>query len=350
MRLRTTLVLILAAISIGVVAWINPFKSQGEFRELKPWFYQIAWEDIEAIKVNFGGAEGSFVKVHTSAWAFEDPEGIPPSHDRWSGIQYLLSGPKTQRDLSSTSIIIDDLAQYGLDDPATVVFVGLTEGRSLEFRLGDVTPNGFEHYGQVIGFPQLFLVADAWGDVLARLITDPPLPKWYIKRDPVSIVELNLSLEGSPDQDAPVLQFEQEDEIWSVAAQQEGIDPIPVDLERWAQIMPLLSGPTEVKVAVPFLADRDYTPYGITEDSKAVELRFSWISDKGTRFVDGVLFTLGDKAEDGRWYYARAEGSEIWKPVLLVDAQWADTLFGLFDDIPYGQVAEPQASAAGGES
>ena len=348
MRLRTTLVLVLAAIAVAVVAYINPFKSPAEFRELKPWFYQIAWEDIESIKVNLRGQEGSFVKVDPSAWAFTDPEGIPPSNDRWSGIQYLLSGPKTQRDLTSTSIIIEDLAQYGLDDPATVVDIGLTQGRSLEFRLGDVTPNGFEHYGQVIGFPQLFLIADAWGDVLGRLVTEPPLPKWYIKRDPVSIVELNLSLEGSPDEAPAVLQFKQEDDIWSVDSRSEGAEPIPVDPDRWAQFMPLLSGPTEIKVAVPFLADRDYSPYGITEDSRAIELRFSWISEKGTRFVDGVLFTLGDKAEDDRWYYGRAEGSDIWKPVLLVDAQWADKLFGLFDDIPYGQVSEPQASADSG--
>ena len=116
----------------------------------------------------------------------------PPDHDRWGGIDFILGGPQTRRDLSETTIIIEDPAEYGLDNPHTVVTIGLTLDRFVQFNLGNKTTDGNHHYGQVTGFPQLFLIADSWGDVIGRLASEPPYPKWFVQRAPQSIDDVHI--------------------------------------------------------------------------------------------------------------------------------------------------------------
>ena len=176
MNWKLTAALVFVAAAIGVVAYINPFAGHEEPRENSPWFYQVSFDDIVGIEVKSGENVERFSKNDKGAWVIDRLGDIPPSHTRWGGIVLLVSGPQTRRDFSTVRPTIDDPAQYGLDDPGLVVRIGLTGDRLLEFRLGDRTTDRKHHYGQVIGFPQLFLIADSWGEVLARLANEPPRP------------------------------------------------------------------------------------------------------------------------------------------------------------------------------
>jgi hypothetical protein len=347
MNLKTTALLILVATAVGVVVILNPFK-QGEAKENKsPWFYQVSEDDIQTISINHQGENVKFRKVANYTWAFEGPGDIPPDHVRWGGIPLLLSGPGTKRDLTAVQPTIDNPAQYGLDDPNTIVDVGLTANRQIQFRLGDKTTDGGHHYGQVVGFPDLFLIASTWGDVISRLAKEPPLPKWAVERAPKTIDELNIYYGNPSLETTPMLSFSQDFETskWSVQYFYEDEEPTPVDPERWKDIFPLVNGPDNITVAVPSVEDRDYVPWGITDDSKAIEIRFSGLTDSGTRFTDGVLLRLGNKTEDGRYYYAKSESNYSRQPVLNLDAQWVDTVLNLRDDIPYGEKPEPEEPA-----
>ena len=51
MNIKITISLILIALVIGVVVYINPFKSEEVFVEESPWFYQVAKEDIIGVKI-----------------------------------------------------------------------------------------------------------------------------------------------------------------------------------------------------------------------------------------------------------------------------------------------------------
>ena len=46
---------------------------------------------------------------------------------------------------------------------------------------------------------------------------------------------------------------------------------------------------------------------------------------------------IGDKTEDGQYYYATAASDHSVTPVLKLDRNWTDTMFGLLDDVPYGE-------------
>ena len=72
----------------------------------------------------------------------------------------------------------------------------MTSG-TLEIRLGGLTSDGSHQYGQIDRSPNVYLVDSSWGEVLARLAEDPPLPKWYVERDLEDVVGLNLYAEGS---------------------------------------------------------------------------------------------------------------------------------------------------------
>jgi hypothetical protein len=92
----------------------------------------------------------------------------------------------------------------------------------------------------------------------------------------------------------------------------------------------------EISVAVPWVADRDYSPWGITENSTAIEIRFTGKTDSGTTFTDGVLLLLGDKTEDEQFYYAKNQTTYSIQPVLQLNADWVDTVLEFGNDIPYG--------------
>ena len=344
MNWKFTVALVIVAVAIGAVAYINPFEQEEERAAKSPWFYQVSFDDIIHIKVRSGDNVESFTKIGEGSWVFDRLEGIPPSHLRWGGIVLLLSGPQTRRDFSTVRPVIDDPAQYGLDDPGLIVNLGLTGDRDLEFRLGDKTTDGNHNYGQVIGFPQLFLIADLWGDVLGRLAHEPPVPKWWETRDPETIVEVNI-VQGTPGKmDSPYLRVQQKDGEWFARHFTHDTANRPLDEEVWtSEYLPLIGGPGNIMVEEYRVRDRDYADWGIDQDGLSIEIRFSGLTERGTKYTDGVLFLIGDKTSDGSAYFAVPPSDQSLVPVVLLDAAWTDKMFGLVEDVPYAE--EPAAQS-----
>ena len=335
MNLKPTLIMVALALAAGVVVIFNPLAQEEDEEPAAPWFYRVPPEDIETIEVTHDGRSVKFVRTVSRTYVFEDPEGVPASDTRFGGIPLLVSGPRAKRDLTVAEGAIGSRSQYGLDDPGTIVQVGLAGGRDLEFRLGRKTSDGRHHYGEVVGLPQLYLIASSWGDVLARLVTEPPFPRWYVERSPETIVEVNLYLGDPEDGATPHLGFRQEGGEWSVRTGQNDAEARPLDAQRWAEILPLLGRPTTISVAVPPMGDRSHAAFGITGDSSVIEIRFQSETERGTEFIDALALRIGGKTPDNRGYYAMVLGDEREPPVLRVDATWAETLLGLFDDVPY---------------
>ncbi len=344
MNWKFTVALIIIAAAIGAVAYINPFAGEEERAAKDPWFYQVSFDDIIHIKVRSGDNVESFTKIGEGSWVFDNLEGIPPSHQRWGGIVLLLSGPQTARDFSTVRPIIDNPAEYGLDDPGLIVNIGLTGERELEFRLGDETPDGNHTYGQVIGFPQLFLIADLWGEVLARLANEPPVPKWWETRDPETISEVNIVLGEPGKMDSPYLRIQNKDGEWFARHFSHDADNRPLDEEMWtSEYKNLMGGPGDIEVEEYRVRDRDYVDWGIDPDYLSIEIRFSGLTDRGTKYTDGVLFLLGNKTEDGEHYYAIPATDQTLAPVVLLDAAWADKMFDLVDNVPYAEESSAQS-------
>lgn len=345
MNWKATVILVVIALGVAVVAYINPFQGDEEKKDDPPWFYQVAMDDIISIEVFHDGNAGRFKKVPPHAWVIDNPDEVPPDHVRWGGIVLLVSGPQTSRDFSTVRATVEDPAQYGLDDPKLVVEVGLTADRHLEFVLGDETADGSFTYGQVTGFPQLFLIADSWGKVLARLADEPPIPKWYVKRDPADIEEVTIYMGVKNAVEGPLLRLQQEDGEWFAKNLDTDEKNRSLDTEKWAQFIPMMAGPPDIQVESPRIEGRDYTQWGIEDDNRSIEIRFSGETDRGTRFIDGILYLLGDRTEDDRHYFATSASDMIAGPVLKLDAQWIDSMYELFDNLPYAESENAKAGS-----
>lgn len=345
MNWKFTVALIAVAAAVAAVAVVNPFERTEEREPADPWFYQVSFDDIISIEIYAGENSETFSKNERGEWVIDRLDDIPPSHMRWGGIVLLLSGPQTRRDFSTVRPVIDDPAEYGLDDPHLVVKLGLTADRSLEFRLGDETPDGEQHYGQVVGFPQLFLITSIWGEVLARLANETPTPKWWEYRDPETVAEVNIytgKVENAEGKvvEGPYLRLQNEDGAWmarlfaAVGGDEEGNRPL--DSEKMEPYLPLLGGPGGFRVEEYRVRDRDYADWGISnEGGRSVEIRFSGRTERGTKFTDGVLFLIGDETPDGESRYALPAAESALSPVLRIDAEWTDAMFDLAANVPY---------------
>ncbi|MDA1188953.1 MAG: hypothetical protein O2854_04660 [Chloroflexi bacterium] len=334
MSLRTTFVLIAIGIAVAIVAYINPFQSAPEVKEDAPWFYTVSEDDILQISVRHRDQQISFGRDDEGFWEFEGLTGVGPTHRRWGGMVLILTGPQTRRLLQTE---IKAPAQYGLDNPETTVNVTLKNGRTIEVSLGDKTTDGTNHYGQVAGYDDLFLITSGWGNVLTRLVTEPPFPEWFVSRNYNDMVELSIIRSTHHGGNDSWLQFKLRNSEWQVQRFSLDTKPTPVDVARWTEEgLPLLNGPNELLVHDPHV--NDFTPYGIFEKSSGIHLRFEGVSQRGTAYEDGIVYRIGSKTPDGNYYYARTEEGNIEQPVLLLDAAWVDAVFALDVDVPYGGV------------
>ena len=111
MNIKLTISLIGLAVIAIIVYLVNPFSREEEKKIPEPWFYQVHVDDMTSIHIDHEDETASFVKTKSDSWAFDMPELIPPDHNRRGGIDFILGGPQTRRELSETKIIIEDASE-----------------------------------------------------------------------------------------------------------------------------------------------------------------------------------------------------------------------------------------------
>ena len=347
--------ILLALISVGVFNYFNSNQTE-EVSIDPPWFYQVSMDDINFIEVTKKKQTVGFYKNTDRTWSFVNPKGIPPSYERWGGVTLLLSGPQTQRLLVADKV--DDPAQYGLDDPNLIINFDLIGGRNLRLKLGDATSDFKHYYCQINDFEELFIISSMWNDVLGDLVTDLPYPKWYVKRNPKDMVGIAIYKGDIESQSTPAKKFEtKNNKDWyfmdltqsendstdtltqapgtSYAAFFKTSEKIELDQDLWSEKQYLTAGPSKIEVAQSYASEpEDYAKFGINNGGNAIELRFNSSSQKGTEFIDGILLKIGDKTEDGKFYYGYFENNEFVRPVLTIDSEWVDNVMDLYDNPP----------------
>ncbi len=169
MNFRISFILLVLLAVVGGYVLIFELQRQPEKAPDTPWFYDVAFEDINSISVTYREQKQVFIQ-NEQEWVFEDT-GEPLDIERWSGIPFLLSGPRSVRVVQEQ---IDNPSDYGLDPPQSTILIGLKDGRQIGVLLGDLTPDGISHYGQTVGSAPLFLIHSSWGDIFNRLVTEPP--------------------------------------------------------------------------------------------------------------------------------------------------------------------------------
>ncbi len=330
LRISLILVIVLAWASVGA-AWYVKSGTGEDDEPTPPFFYTLSTEDMRTITI---ATEDDSITweydLETRRWWFGDLEDIPTNLKRWGGITTLLGGPRTQRVVQDS---VDTPEIFGLDDPELIISVGLRDGGDVTLRMGDTTPDGGAHYSQIDGYPQLVTVDSSWGQVLKRLVDEPPLPDWWYNLDPATVTEILLFEENEITSAYGV-----DDDIgWIVC--DVPIDGTPcegtelADSERIVSALEHFANRSIVgaeSLNVPLEDDR-HEEFGTTQNAPYVSLRVEK-KRPDTNITEATIVTMiiGDCATaacDERY----AVGNET-ADIIRVDSEWAAGVLDWFED------------------
>ncbi|MBI4295034.1 MAG: DUF4340 domain-containing protein [Chloroflexi bacterium] len=140
-----------------------------------PIIYTVDEQAMNYIEVQLEGKRESFSKDKEGRWHIGSLTGMAVDPQRWGGIPFLLSGPRSKRVITDSASAAD-LQAYRLDTPPLVVIMGFETGDRFEVRLGAKTPDQGSYYAQNKGFTTVYLIDESWGGVVSRLAAQVPIP------------------------------------------------------------------------------------------------------------------------------------------------------------------------------
>ncbi len=174
MNLRLSLMLVTVLLIFGGTYLVMRFTGSEEPEPNSPWLYRMDADDIVRIAAGHRDQTVSYQKRPGSLdWFIQGDPDVPVFLKKWGGTTLLVSGPRVNRVLADT---IGDGAAFGLDPPLTWVQVTDRSGNTVEFHLGEPTPDAENQYARLVGNPALFTVPAIWAEVISRLATEPPYP------------------------------------------------------------------------------------------------------------------------------------------------------------------------------
>ena len=329
MSLRVALVLVIAAcwIAIGASIVIKQL-GQTERAEQPPFFFTLSPDDLRNITISSGENSTSWhFREDQRRWFFDDEKDVPTDLYRWGGITQLLGGPRSQRELKKS---IDNPELYGLDAPQLSITVRLRDDRQLTVEMGDLTPDGGANYARQSGYEELYTVDYSWGEVMLRLVNEPPYPEWFYTMDADEATEV-LLFEGN--EVTSGYGFDDETEQWHVcdlpasAAPCKGTEPFDADvitdyLTHFGA--PVIDGAEVLNLIDPAA----YEPYGLGTEAPYVHIRREVEVRELLTEVYRTSMIIGDVTPDGNYRYAVANETQ---DIIRVDKDWADKILTMFE-------------------
>jgi hypothetical protein len=329
MSLRVSLVLVIAACWVAIGASIAVKQlGQVERAEQPPFFFTLSPDDLRHISIWSGEHSTSWhFREDDRRWYFDDEKDVPASLYRWGGITQLLGGPRSQRELKKA---IDDPELYGLDDPQLSIRVRLRDDRELTVEMGDLTPDGGANYARQSGYEELYTVDYSWGEVMLRLVEEPPYPDWFYTMDPTEATEV-LLFEGNEVSSGYAIDEESGDwvvcDLPAVNAPCHG--STPADGELIGDYLSHFGAPAIDGAEVLNLTDFDaYEPYGVGRDAPYVHIRREVQVRELLTEVYRTSMIIGDVTPDGNYRYAVANETQ---DIIRVDKAWADKMLTMFE-------------------
>ena len=319
MNFRTSILLLVVLAMVAGYVFFIQVKESPSSQEVPPWFYSIDIDDINRIAINRQGDEGVFVLSEDNRWYFDEPEGLPVDLDRWGGVTLLLSGPQVRRVILEESPI--DLSPYGLDAPPIRIEVELKDGETIPILLGESTPDGVGIYAQMEGLPSIFTIVIGWGEVMTRLITEPPYPVWLYDLDTSAVIGIQLKTESE------TVNLIKESEGWRFGDEEQ----TPLNESQVSALFDALQPPSSQDVVA--FSPIDISPYGLDEPSLSLIFQTRELLAGGVPFLDEIRMSLGHLTDDGEGYYGQSSQAEGVPDVYQVDTAWVEALRAIADQL-----------------
>ncbi len=311
MNVRLSILLVVVLILIGGSVGITYGLRDKEAKEQDPWLFKLDFQDIQAIRVAHAGEEIAFASEDGEKWVIKDGQDTPVFQEKWSGIPFLLSGPRCDRAVSET---IEDPSIYGLDDPQTTVQLTIKGGQLLVFHLGDPTPDGGAWYARLENDTRLCSLAAVWGEVVSGLVLEPPIPPDLGDLNVTAEDIVRIGIDHGPDR----MEYKVLDGQWVIL---DGKNT-PVFEDTWPGPELLLEGLEGTRILATYVDDPGV--YGFLEPTTRVQML--------NADDDVIEYLLGEPVPNEDAVYAYLLGSES---LYSVPADWASSLAELVTSPPF---------------
>ena len=320
MSIRIAIILVfLLAVAAGAAIIIRSQTEEPPETQSKFFLYRLDPFEVSSVQVTYRGEIQRFKIGEENTWIFDDGT-LAVAPDRWGGVVGLLAEPEARRLVMET---IDDPTLYGLDDPPTNIQVGLTDGQTLTFHLGELTATGDSLYAQLEGSSKLYTMAAQWESVFSRFVNDPPY-LWLCQNDsepgevpspihPTQFMDITVTHEGV------ARRYTKLEDAWVL---DDGPNT-PVGQDSLQQATGEL-GCIKIYRLIP----REFGPlkYGLGSKTKThIELGLG-----GKRKI-GI--SLGDIIDDGAHQYAELDDDDSER-LFLIDTSFGEKFISLVTNPP----------------
>src|SRR4030095_10284535 len=172
MRFKGTAALFLAFIVLGGYVYFTEYRGKEERQkqaEAKKKVFQVQDKDITEVSLTFPDRAITGVKKGEKQWEITPPPGLEADSDEWE--QLASNVPKIERE-ETVAQNVQDLAQFGLKDPAVKVAAKTKDGKTLEILFGAENPKKTYNYAKLPTGNDVFLSASNWARSFTKNVSD----------------------------------------------------------------------------------------------------------------------------------------------------------------------------------
>src|SRR6516225_660173 len=172
MKFKGTAALFLVFLVLGVYVYLTEFRGQEQRQkqeESKKKAFQVEDKDITEISLVYPDRTLSAVKKGDKQWNITSPAGMEADSDEW---QMLASDiPRIERE-DTVAQNAQDLAPYGLKEPAVKVSAKTKDGKAVEILFGAENPRKTFTYAKFPNSNDVFLTASSWEKTFTKTVAD----------------------------------------------------------------------------------------------------------------------------------------------------------------------------------
>jgi Domain of unknown function (DUF4340) len=172
MRFKSTAILFLLFVAIGGYVYFTEYRGQEQRQkqeEAKKKAFQVEDKDITEISLVYPDRTISAVKKSDKQWEMTSPAGLEADSDEW---QLLASNiPRIERE-DTVAQNTQDLAPFGLKEPAVTVSAKTKDGKTLGIVFGADNPKKTFTYAKFANSNDVFLTASNWAKTFTKNASD----------------------------------------------------------------------------------------------------------------------------------------------------------------------------------
>lgn len=175
MSFRNTVILLIVLIVLGgVVFWVNQQGGAAADTDATPTpapLTSLTTSGVMSIKVEEGD-KSITIEQQDDGWVIAGDSPEPAGANKVTRALSNLTGLKPTKTLSD----IQNVADFGLEEPAWIITLAPKEGDAIVFQVGDENPRGTARYVQIAGDSAIYLVSKVNVEDVRKWLEAPPYP------------------------------------------------------------------------------------------------------------------------------------------------------------------------------